>query len=159
MSNVRDLPSMVDLVVVLATANVHNLGGPFGATLISPDGTRFHHGTNRVTASSDPTAHAEVTAIRNACEAERTHDLTGWTLVTSCYPCPMCLGAALWARVDRIVYAATPDQAAAAGFDDRAFHDQFRAGTFTPEIVHLTGRVDPISPFATWEALEARIDY
>ena len=117
---------MVDLVVDLATANVHNLGGPFGAALISPDGTRFHHGTNRVTASSDPTAHAEVTAIRNACEAERTHDLTGWTLVTSCYPCPMCLGAALWARVDRIVYAATPDEAAAAGFDDRAFHDEAR---------------------------------
>ena len=84
--------------IELATANVLNSGGPFGAVIVTADGKTFD-GVNRVTATNDPTAHAEVTAIRRACSELGTFDLTGATLYTSCEPCPMCLASALWARV------------------------------------------------------------
>ena len=90
--------------IQLATANVLNSGGPFGAMIVTADGQTFD-GVNRVTADNDPTAHAEVTAIRNACRELGTFDLTGAVLYTSCEPCPMCLASALWARVERVVCA------------------------------------------------------
>ncbi|MHA6523062.1 nucleoside deaminase [Tessaracoccus sp. G1721] len=111
----------------LATANVADGGGPFGAVVVAPDGRSFE-GTNRVTSIPDPTAHAEVQAIRAAASGMGTHDLTGCVLYTSCEPCPMCLGAALWARVSRVVFAADRHDAAAAGFDDAAFHAEVSDG-------------------------------
>ena len=100
--------------IELATANVLNSGGPFGAVIVTADGQAFH-GVNRVTASNDPTAHAEVTAIRNACSELGTFDLSGATLYTSCEPCPMCLASALWARIDRVFFAADRHDAASVG--------------------------------------------
>ena len=109
--------------IELATANVLNSGGPFGAVIVTADGKTFD-GVNRVTATNDPTAHAEVTAIRRACSELGTFDLTGATLYTSCEPCPMCLASAYWARVARIVYANTRQDAAEIGFDDSLIYDE-----------------------------------
>ena len=92
-------------------------GGPFGAVIVR-DGTVIAEGWNAVTSAKDPTAHAEVTAIRRACAAVDDFSLAGATIYSSCEPCPMCLSAIYWARLDRLVYANTRDQAAAIGFDD-----------------------------------------
>jgi guanine deaminase len=108
----------------LATANVLNSGGPFGAMIVTSDGKTFD-GVNRVTADNDPTAHAEVTAIRTACRELGTFDLSGAVLYTSCEPCPMCLASALWARVQRVVFAADRHDAASVGFDDAVFYGYF----------------------------------
>ncbi|MHC4471178.1 MAG: nucleoside deaminase [Planctomycetota bacterium] len=101
------------------------LGGPFGA-VIARDGEILAEGWNQVTSSNDPTAHAEVIAIRRACEKLGTFDLTGSEIYSSCEPCPMCLSAILWARLDRLCYSNTREQAAAAGFDDARFYEETR---------------------------------
>ena len=94
-----------------------NLGGPFGAVIVR-DGQIIAEGWNEVTSALDPTAHAEVTAIRRACQAVGQFSLEGATLYSSCEPCPMCLAATYWARIGRLVYANTRDEAASIGFDD-----------------------------------------
>ena len=148
----------------LATANVLNSGGPFGAVIVTADGQAFD-GVNRVTADNDPTAHAEVTAIRTACRELGTFDLTGAVLYSSCEPCPMCLSSALWARVHRVVFAADRHDAASVGFDDAVFYGYFenrdrdalmpvaRLGLGDPQAPM------PLEPFNTWNTLESRIDY
>ncbi|HYF55531.1 MAG TPA: nucleoside deaminase [Salinarimonas sp.] len=98
-------------------------GGPFGAVIVR-DGAVLAEGWNQVTSTKDPTAHAEVVAIRRACREAGDFQLEGATLYTSCEPCPMCLASAYWARVARIVYANTRDDAAAIGFDDRLIYDE-----------------------------------
>ena len=98
-------------------------GGPFGAVIVC-DGEVIAEGWNCVTSANDPTGHAEVTAIRRACQAVGDFALEGATLYTSCEPCPMCLASAYWARVSRIVYANTRDDAAAIGFDDSLIYDE-----------------------------------
>lgn len=100
-----------------------NEGGPFGAVIVK-DGQIVGRGWNRVTSTNDPTAHAEVTAIRDACARLKTFSLQGCQIYTSCEPCPLCLAAIYWARLDRIVHAATCDDAASIGFDDRNFYRQ-----------------------------------
>ena len=92
-------------------------GGPFGAVVVK-NGQILSEGWNQVTSTNDPTAHAEVVAIRSACRTLDTFSLEGATIYASCEPCPMCLAAIYWARLDRIVFASTRDEAAAAGFDD-----------------------------------------
>jgi tRNA(Arg) A34 adenosine deaminase TadA len=94
-----------------------NLGGPFGAVIVR-DGKVLAEGWNEVTSSNDPTAHAEVVAIRRACAAVEDFSLKGATIYASCEPCPMCLASIYWARIDRIVFANTRQEAAAIGFDD-----------------------------------------
>lgn len=98
-------------------------GGPFGCVIVK-DGQVIGRGSNKVTSSNDPTAHAEVVAIREACQALGDFQLAGCTLYTSCEPCPMCLGAIYWARPDRIVFAASREDAAVAGFDDQLIYDE-----------------------------------
>ncbi len=98
-------------------------GGPFGA-VVARDGRLIARGWNMVTSALDPTAHAEVVAIRRACRAARAFELRGCVLYTSCEPCPMCLAAAYWARLDRLVFAATRQDAAGAGFDDAFIYDE-----------------------------------
>jgi guanine deaminase len=98
-----------------------NEGGPFGAVIVR-NGEIVGRGWNRVTSTNDPTAHAEVVAIRDACSKLKTFSLDGCDVYSSCEPCPMCLAAIYWSRLDRIYYAATCDDAAAAGFDDRNFY-------------------------------------
>ncbi len=94
-----------------------DLGGPFGAIIVK-DQQIVGRGQNQVTSSHDPTAHAEVVAIRDACQKLSTFELHGCVIYTSCEPCPMCLGAIYWARIDRVVFAATRHDAAQANFDD-----------------------------------------
>ncbi|MBC7571184.1 MAG: nucleoside deaminase, partial [Spirosoma sp.] len=98
-------------------------GGPFGCVIVR-DGEVVGRGCNRVTLTNDPTAHAEVVAIRDACQQLGTFQLTGCTLYASCEPCPMCLGAICWARPDRIVYGAFHTDAAGAGFDDQFIYEE-----------------------------------
>lgn len=145
--------------VELAIANVGAGGGPFGA-LVVRDGAVIAEGVNQVSATLDPTAHAEVVAIRKACAAVGDFKLTGCVLVTSCEPCPLCTAAALWARVDRVLYAADRDDAAAAGFDDRAFHELFsRPRQAWPVDIrqHRTGF--ETGPFVAWSHHPQRVEY
>lgn len=104
----------------LATAAGRTGDGPFGA-LVVHGGLVVGRGMNRVVADGDPTAHAEILALRAAADALGTHDLSGGVLYASCQPCPMCLAAVWWARLERVVHAATAAEAAAAGFDDARF--------------------------------------
>jgi tRNA(Arg) A34 adenosine deaminase TadA len=135
-------------------------GGPFGAVIAGPDGRIIAEGNNRVTSTNDPTAHAEVVAIRTACAALGTFLLEGYTLYTSCEPCPMCLAAAYWAHVDAIVYGATRVDAAAAGFDDAFIYDEIG---LPPEARRVPMRVLAHEPaaalFDEWVTLEGRTPY
>ncbi len=145
--------------IELATANVTAGGGPFGA-LIVRDGGLIAEGQNRVTATLDPTAHAEVVAIRAACLAVGDFSLAGATLYTSCEPCPLCLSAALWARVDRVVYAADRNDAARGGFDDREFYDLFARDRSTWHVtIDAVRPENAAAPFEAWLAHEHRTDY
>jgi len=108
-------PIFMEEAIALATENVTSgRGGPFGAVIVR-DGRIVASGANLVTATNDPTAHAEVTAIRNACSALGTFSLAGCAIYTSCEPCPMCLSAIYWSRCDAIFYGNTAADAAAAG--------------------------------------------
>jgi guanine deaminase len=145
--------------IALAGANAATDGGPFGALVVTADGRTFE-GANRVTATNDPTAHAEVTAIRAACSGMDTFDLSGAVMYASCEPCPMCLGAALWARVGRVVYAADRHDAAAAGFDDAAFYDYLESPD-RDGLMPLVHRAIPeaAAPFEAWRANADRTEY
>ncbi|MBN9741222.1 MULTISPECIES: nucleoside deaminase [Amycolatopsis] len=145
--------------VRIAEKNVADGGGPFGA-LVVKDGEIVATGVNRVTPSLDPTAHAEVVAIRAACQALGTFSLAGCVLVSSCEPCPMCLASSLWARVDRVLYTADRDDAARAGFDDRAFYELFenpRETWQTP--VSRVSTPEAFAPFSAWLNRSDRIEY
>lgn len=112
--------------IALAIENVQSRrGGPFAA-LVVKDGEVIAEGTNLVTSANDPTAHAEIVAIREACRTLGDFQLHGCDLYTTCEPCPMCLGAIYWARPARILYAATAADAAAAGFDDAFIYEEIR---------------------------------
>jgi len=114
----------MSVAIALAKAGVEKgLGGPFGAVVVK-DGVIIGRGQNRVLADADPTAHAEVVAIRDACAHLGSFQLDGCTLYTSCEPCPMCLGAIYWARPARMVYACTRDDASAVGFDDGMIYEE-----------------------------------
>ena len=144
----------------LATENViAGRGGPFGA-LITRGGEVVSRGSNLVTSSNDPTAHAEVTAIRTACAVLNTFQLHGCDIYTSCEPCPMCLGAIYWARLDRIYFAATRDDAAAAGFDDSFIYREVAAPLdrrAIPAINFL--REEGREPMRVWNSFEKKIAY
>ena len=146
-------------VVDRATRNVADGGGPFGAVVVR-DGEALAYGVNQVTRDLDPTAHAEVVAIRAACQVLGTFTLSGCVVYSSCEPCPMCLATALWARVDRVVFAATRDDAAAGGFDDRAFYELFegtsRAWPAGVEWHRFTGAT---APFNEWLKSSNRVEY
>lgn len=135
-------------------------GGPFGAIVAMADGSVVAEGCNRVTSTNDPTAHAEVTAIREACAALGTFVLDGCTLYTSCEPCPMCLAAAYWARVDAIVYGASREDAAAAGFDDAFIYDEIGLAPGSRRIATRRVAAGPAAAlFAEWARLEGRTPY
>jgi guanine deaminase len=119
--------------ITLALENIQNGGGPF-ASVIARDGRIVAEGVNRVTATNDPTAHAEVVAIRAACSVLGTFQLLDCDLYTTCEPCPMCLGAIYWARIARVFYACTAPDAAAAGFDDAFIYDEL-------QLPHRTRRI------------------
>lgn len=134
-------------------------GGPFGAVIVR-DGAVLAEGSNQVTSDNDPTAHAEVVAIRRACASVGDFSLAGAVLYTSCEPCPMCLAAAYWARVDRVVFAAHRDDAAAAGFDDAHIYRELALAPdqrTLPMVALLRDEANAV--FAVWNEKEDRIAY
>jgi guanine deaminase len=151
--------SWLSQAVALATANVADGGGPFGAVIVRA-AVVIGVGQNRVTRDNDPTAHAEVQAIRAACRTIETFSLAGSTVYSSCEPCPLCLAACLWARVDRVVFAADREDAARAGFDDSVFYDLLTSHRDTwpmPVLGHrLPSATDPLD---AWLARADRIEY
>lgn len=143
----------------LAVANVAEGGGPFGAVVVR-DGGLVASGQNRVTRDLDPTAHAEVQAIRAACRALGEFSLAGATLYTSCEPCPLCVSASLWARLDRVVFAADRHEAARGGFDDLEFYELFaRDRSSWPTAVQGLPMEASAEPFDAWLVKSDRTDY
>jgi tRNA(Arg) A34 adenosine deaminase TadA len=136
-----------------------NDGGPFGCVIVK-DGRVIGRGNNRVTSSNDPTAHAEVVAIREACRALGSFQLEGCTLYTSCEPCPMCLGAIYWARPDRVVYAGTREDAAAAGFDDQLIYDELPLPPGERRIpMEQRSREEALRVFEAWKVKPDKTPY
>lgn len=145
--------------IELAVENVKCGGGPFGAVIVR-DGKVVATGVNRVTANNDPTAHAEVSAIRAACTKLGTFDLSGCVIYTSCEPCPMCLGAIYWAHIDKIYYGANQHDAAAVDFDDSFIYRELElkpADRNKPveNILHD----EALAPFNLWREKEDKIAY
>lgn len=142
-----------------AIENVANGGGPFGA-VIAKNGEIIATGVNRVTASCDPTAHAEVSAIRAAAAKLGTFDLSGYEIYTSCEPCPMCLGAIYWARLDKMYYANNKTDAKNIGFDDSFIYDELE---LKPENRKLPSEVmlreEAIKAFEAWSSKTDKIEY
>lgn len=147
------------MAIDLAVANVGAGGGPFAALLVRDEDV-VATGANRVTRDLDPSAHAEVVAIRAACRQVGDFSLAGLTLYASCEPCPMCLATSLWARVDRVVYAANRDDAARGGFDDREFHELFarERSTWTTGVEEIRTAA-AVEPFEIWLAHPDRVAY
>lgn len=143
----------------LASESVAAGGGPFGAVIVR-DGEVLARAANRVTLDHDPTAHAEVRAIRLACDHLASHDLTGATLYASCEPCPMCLGAIYWARISRLVYAASKDDAARAGFDDAFIYRELALAPACRSLPSTRGLAgEGREPFERWTEKADRCEY
>lgn len=146
--------------VALAGDNASSAaGGPFGAVIVK-DGRIVAEASNTVTVDNDPTAHAEVNAIRKACSVLGTFDLSGCELYTSCEPCPMCLAACYWAHIDKVWYAADRHDAAEAGFDDSMIYVEVsrplgRRKIPFEQILHEEG----LRPFLMWKENEHKIEY
>ncbi|WP_219641032.1 nucleoside deaminase [Cohnella sp. CFH 77786] len=146
--------------VRLAAENVTSShGGPFGAIVVK-DGKIIGRGRNEVTCSNDPTAHAEVQAIREACRHLNSFQLTGCEIYTSCEPCPMCIGAIYWARPDAVYYACTKEDAAAIGFDDRFIYEEIALPMEQRSIRMKRMLTDQfMAPFELWRASSNKIEY
>ena len=135
------------------------LGGPFAAVVVK-DEKIIAEGTNLVTSTNDPTAHAEVVAVREACRKLRHFELTGCDIYTTCEPCPMCLGAIYWARPARVYFAATASDAAAAGFDDSFIYTEMQRPSADRQIpLERMMREQSLEPFRAWEQKGDRIRY
>jgi len=134
-------------------------GGPFGAVVVI-DGEIIGEGWNSVTSTNDPTAHAEVVAIRNACETLNSFQLDGCILYASCEPCPMCLGAIYWARPTSIFFACNRNDAANAGFDDQFIYDEI-AGAIDDRRIESVNmmRDEALTVFKKWNATADKIGY
>lgn len=134
-------------------------GGPFGAVVVK-DGKIIARGVNQVTSNNDPTAHAEVVAIRNACAALNTFQLDGCEIYTSCEPCPMCLGAIYWARPSKLFYANTKEDATAINFDDQFIYEEMarpieERKLFTKQIL----RTEALVAFNKWAESSSKTEY
>ncbi len=145
--------------IALSVENTAKGGGPFGA-VIAKGGEIIATGVNQVTTQCDPTAHAEVNAIRAAARQLGTYNLSGCEIYTSCEPCPMCLGAIYWARLDKLYYAGTKHDAKEAGFDDSFIYDEF---LLAPSQRALKSeallRTDALRAFGDWKKKEDRQEY
>lgn len=143
----------------LSIENVRNGGGPFGAVIVC-DGSVISTGVNRVTATNDPTAHAEVSAIRAACQKLGNFKLSGCTVYSSCEPCPMCMSALYWAGVKRLFYGNTKEDAKAIDFDDSFIYEQLSLPyeKRSIETARLMGS-EAIKAFELWDKKEDKIAY
>lgn len=145
--------------IELSQENVANGGGPFGA-VIAREGQIIATGVNRVTADHDPTAHAEVNAIRNACSRLKTFNLSGCEIYTSCEPCPMCLAAIYWAHIDKVYYGNDKNDAKEIGFDDSFIYDELALPHEKRKLPteRLLGE-EAIRTFRMWSEKEDKIEY
>jgi guanine deaminase len=153
-------PQFMQQAIDLATDNVlSGRGGPFGAVIVK-DGAVIATGTNQVTASNDPTAHAEVTAIRNACQALGTFQLDGCDVYTSCEPCPMCLAALYWSRCRSIYFGNDAADAASVGFDDAYLYGEI-CKPFADRKIPISCLLpeEAFASFAAWRDSQAKIKY
>src|SRR5688572_13989508 len=136
-----------------------NAGGPFGAVVVK-DGRIIGEGNNQVTSTNDPTAHAEIIAIREACNTIGSFQLDGCSVYTSCEPCPMCLGAIYWARPEKVFFACTRDDAAAIGFDDNFIYEELERANDQREMVLISlMRDEALEVFNNWDAKPDKIEY
>ncbi|TDL34236.1 nucleoside deaminase [Jeotgalibacillus sp. S-D1] len=145
----------------LAMENVESHhGGPFAAIIADKNGQMVSYGQNKVTSFNDPTAHAEIQAIRKACEKLQSFQLSGCILYTSCEPCPMCLGAIYWARVEKVYYAADQKLAAAGGFDDQFIYEEINKEHKARQIpFHAIEVQDKNLPFEKWAVMDQKVEY
>lgn len=153
-------PIFMEQAIALATENVTSgRGGPFGSVIVR-DGKVVAAGANQVTTNNDPTAHAEIVVIRKACEALGTFSLAGCEIYTSCEPCPMCLAAIYWARMDAIYFGNTAADARWAGFDDEHLYDEVKKPLEERSIPTINLMRDKaILSFEAWREHAGRIDY
>lgn len=153
-------PQFMTRAIQLAIENVRSgKGGPFGA-VVAKDGSLVAEGVNQVTRTSDPTAHAEVLAIRAACQRLGLFELKGCDLYTSCEPCPMCLGAIYWARVSRVYFGTLAADASKIGFDDSAIYHEIvqpHSQRKIPMIQMM--RDEALAPFRAWQETLAKVPY
>ncbi len=153
---------LMDMAYELSIVNAKNdftKGGPFGALIADKDGNVIATGYNKVLENHDPTAHAEVNAIRNACNLLNTHDLSGYTLYTSCYPCPMCLSAIMWANIKDIYYGNTKEDAEAIGFKDNFIYDYIKGNQKDAVNLYNIGRDKTIKAFEDYNNNINKITY
>lgn len=150
----------MQLAIQLSEQNVAlGKGGPFGAVIVK-DGKVIAKSANKVTQSNDPTAHAEVSTIRLACKKLKTFDLAGCVIYTSCEPCPMCLGAIYWARLDTIYYANTKKDAADIGFDDQFIYEELDLSMDQRKLpIIQMMRNEALGAFKAWESSPLKIEY
>ena len=148
------------LAIAMSEKNVlESLGGPFGAVVVK-DGKIVAKSGNKVTTTNDPTAHAEVSAIRMACKKLQTFDLTGCVIYTSCEPCPMCLSAIYWARIGVIYYANTKTDAASIGFDDKFIYEEIEKPMHLRKThVNQLLRDEALAAFKLWDGSAMKIGY
>ena len=150
---------LMQRAIELSINSVRNGGGPFGA-VIAHKGEIIAEGSNGVTIHNDPTAHAEVTAIRKACEKLGTFDLTGCEIYTSCEPCPMCLGAIYWAHLDKIYYANDRKDAADIGFDDDFIYQEIEVKPqYRKKPSEILMREEGLEAFRIWNKKTDKIEY
>jgi len=137
----------------------NNTGGPFGAVVVK-DGKVIAHGYNKVVSTNDPTAHAEVVAIREACKALNTFQLDGCEIYTSCEPCPMCMSAIYWARPDKVYYANSKEDAANIGFDDNFIYEEL-ALPYEKRKIPLIRMMDKeaMEAFKEWMSKSDKVEY
>ena len=151
--------NFMNRAIELSINNIKNNGGPFGCVIVHKNKI-IAEGVNRVTSNNDPTAHAEIVAIREACKKLNTFNLKGTQLYTSCEPCPMCLSAMYWAHIDKIFYGNSRNDAAKINFDDKFIYDEFKVKMSHRKIPLVQLCSDyAITAFKLWEEEENKIRY
>ena len=145
--------------IVLSIENIKDNGGPFGCVIVK-DNNIIAEGVNRVTFNNDPTAHAEIVAIRNACGKLNTFNLEGCELYSSCEPCPMCLSAIYWSHIDKVYFGNSREDAAKIQFDDKFIYDELSLKMTERKIpISQISRDEAIKAFNLWENEENKIRY
>lgn len=152
-------PRFLHEAIELSIQNIDQGGGPFGAVIVK-NGELIAIGANSVTSKNDPTAHAEIVAIRKATEKLKTFDLSGCEIYSSCEPCPMCLGAIYWAHLDALYYGNSKDDAKKIGFDDSFIYEEMNLKPTERSLKsekHLSD--EALNAFKKWESIENKIEY
>ena len=145
--------------IELSINSVNTVGGPFGCVIVK-ENKIIAEGSNKVTSSNDPTAHAEIVAIREACKKLNTFNLNGCDLYTSCEPCPMCLSAIYWARIDKIYYANTREDAQKIDFDDSLIYSEFNKNIGERKIPMIQMmRNEALKAFELWDKKTDKVKY